>query len=309
MKIKSFTYPLITSGLLGIIVLVSSFDDNGKKVANGAGQAAGTTAPGEPHTCSQSGCHGAGNGNSSTGGLIDNAGPGNITITSTPSMPGNTYVPGTVYQMSITVNETGKTIFGFVAQMLDNSGSTNLAVNNTAGTLTATDAIHTHTAAAFGTGRKDVTHSVNGGLSTNTATFVYGWTAPATGTVNIYTSATACNHDGLASALDNCYNKHVVIVPATTTGIEKNLTQNSVHLFPNPAGSDFSLSFNTKTEEVYTVAIYSLGGKLIKDFGLTNPTTGTFNQSFNISELSAGIYLVKLSSKNESIYKKLSINN
>lgn len=309
MKIKSFTYPLITSGLLGIIVLVSSFDDNGKKVANGAGQAAGTTAPGEPHTCSQSGCHGAGNGNSSTGGLIDNAGPGNITITSTPSMPGNTYVPGTVYQMSITVNETGKTIFGFVAQMLDNSGSTNLAVNNTAGTLTATDAIHTHTAAAFGTGRKDVTHSVNGGLSTNTATFVYGWTAPATGTVNIYTSATACNHDGLASALDNCYNKHVVIVPATTTGIEKNLTQNSVHLFPNPADSDFSLSFNTKTEEVYTVAIYSLGGKLIKDFGLTNPTTGTFNQSFNISELSAGIYLVKLSSKNESIYKKLSINN
>ncbi len=309
MKIKSFTYPLITSGLLGIIVLVSSFDDNGKKVANGAGQAAGTTAPGEPHTCSQSGCHGAGNGNSSTGGLIDNAGPGNITITSTPSMPGNTYVPGTVYQMSITVNETGKTIFGFVAQMLDNSGSTNLAVNNTAGTLTATDAIHTHTAAAFGTGRKDVTHSVNGGLSTNTATFVYGWTAPATGTVNVYTSATACNHDGLASALDNCYNKHVVIVPATTTGIEKNLTQNSVHLFPNPADSDFSLSFNTKTEEVYTVAIYSLGGKLIKDFGLTNPTTGTFNQSFNISELSAGIYLVKLSSKNESIYKKLSINN
>lgn len=309
MKIKSFTYPLITSGLLGIIVLVSSFDDNGKKVANGAGQAAGTTAPGEPHTCSQSGCHGAGNGNSSTGGLIDNAGPGNITITSTPSMPGNTYVPGTVYQMSITVNETGKTIFGFVAQMLDNSGSTNLAVNNTAGTLTATDAIHTHTAAAFGTGRKDVTHSVNGGLSTNTATFVYGWTAPATGTVNVYTSATACNHDGLASALDNCYNKHVVIVPATTTGIEKNLTQNSVHLFPNPADSDFSLSFNTKTEEVYTVAIYSLGGKIIKDFGLTNPTTGTFNQSFNISELSAGIYLVKLSSKNESIYKKLSINN
>ncbi len=309
MKIKSFTYPLITSGLLGIIVLVSSFDDNGKKVANGAGQAAGTTAPGEPHTCSQSGCHGAGNGNSSTGGLIDNAGPGNITITSTPSMPGNTYVPGTVYQMSITVNETGKTIFGFVAQMLDNSGSTNLAVNNTAGTLTATDAIHTHTAAAFGTGRKDVTHSVNGGLSTNAATFVYGWTAPATGTVNIYTSATACNHDGLASALDNCYNKHVVIVPATTTGIEKNLTQNSVHLFPNPAGSDFSLSFNTKTDEAYTVAIYSLGGKLIKDFGLTNPTTGTFNQSFNVSELSAGIYLVKLSSKNESIYKKLSINN
>ncbi len=309
MKIKSYTYPIAITSLLGVVIFCSSFDDNGKKVANGAGQAAGTTAPGEPHTCSQSGCHGAGNGNSTTGGLIDNAGPGNITITSTPSIPGNTYIPGTVYQMSITVNETGKTIFGFVAQMLDNSGSTNLAVNNTAGTLTATDAIHTHTAAAFGTGRKDVTHSVNGGLSTNTATFVYGWTAPATGTVNIYTSATACNHDGLASALDNCYNKHVVIVPATTTGIEKNLTQNSVHLFPNPADSDFSLSFNTKTEEVYTVAIYSLGGKLIKDFGLTNPTTGTFNQSFNISELSAGIYLVKLSSKNESIYKKLSINN
>lgn len=309
MKIKSYTYPVAITGLLGIAILFSSFDDNGNKVANGAGQAAGTTAPGETHTCSQAGCHGAGNGNSTTGGLIDNAGPGNITITSTPSMPGNTYVPGTVYQMSITVNETGKTIFGFVVQMLDNSGNTNLAVNNTAGTLTATDAVHTHTAAAFGTGRKDITHSVNGGLSNNSATFVYGWTAPATGTVNIYTSATACNHDGLASALDNCYNKYVQIVPATTTGLEKILTQTSVHLFPNPTNSEFSLSFNTKSDDAYTIAIYSLGGKLIKDFGLTNTTSGAFNQSFNISELSSGIYLVKLSSKNESVYKKLSINN
>jgi hypothetical protein len=309
MKIKSYTYPIAITSLLSVAILFSSFDDNGNKVANGAGQAGGTTAPGDTHTCSQSGCHGAGNGNSSSGGLIDNAGPGNITISSTPSMPGNTYVPGTVYQMSITVNETGKAIFGFVAQMLDNSGNTNLAVDNTAGTITITDAVHTHTAASFGTGRKDVTHSLNGGLSNNSATFVYGWTAPASGTVNIYTSATACNHDGLSSALDNCYNKHVVIVPATATGIEKNLTQTSVHLFPNPTNSEFSLSFNTKSDDAYMVSIYSLGGKLIKDFGLTTSASRIFNQSFNISELSSGMYLVKVSSKNESVYKKLSINN
>ncbi len=308
MKIKSYSSLLGITSLVGISLLICAFDHTGSKVNNGAGQAAGTTAPGDPHTCSQSTCHGAGNGNSTSGGLADNAGPGNITITSNPVMVGNTYVPGTVYQMSITVNETGKAIFGFVAQMLDNSGNTDLHVNNTAGTITVTDAVNTHTAASFGTGRKDITHSVNGGLSTNSATFKYSWTAPPTGTVNIYSSATACNHDGLASAADNVYTKHVVLTPTSATGIEEILNANSVNLYPNPSVDQFSLSFNVKADDNYSVAIYSLGGKLVKNFESMNSNSGIFNQSYDIQDISAGMYLVKISSKKEVVYKKLKVS-
>ena len=256
MKIKSYSKSVAVVSLIAIALLISAFDHNNGKVQNSAGQAGGTTAPGDTHTCSQAGCHGAGNGNGTSGGLVDNAGPGNITITSTPVMVGNTYVPGTVYQMSVTVNETGKTIFGFVAQMLDNSGNTDLHINNTSGTITVTDAIHTHTAASFGTGRMDITHSTNGGLSNNSATFKYNWTAPPTGTVNVYTSATACNHDGMASAADNTYNKHIVLVPSSATSVEELLNANSVNLFPNPSSEIFTISFNTKVDDVYRVTIY-----------------------------------------------------
>lgn len=308
MKIKSYAYPLITSGLLGMVVLVSSFDNNGNGTQNSSGQAAGTTAPGETHTCSQAGCHGAGNGNSTTGGLADNAGPGNITITSTPAMIGNTYVPGTVYQMSITVNDAGKSVFGFVAQMLDNSGNTDLHINNTSGTITVTDAVHTHTSAAFGTGRQDITHSTNGGLSNNSAIFKYNWTAPATGTVNVYTSAAACNHDALATAVDNVYTKNVQLVPATATAIKSLLNSNSVSLFPNPANNQFSISFNAKMDESFDFAIYSMNGNLIKDLGTRNSVSGFVNQTFTINDISSGIYLINISSKTEHLYKKLIVN-
>jgi hypothetical protein len=308
MKIKPYSYPLVMASLIGAFLLVSAFDHGGNKTQNAAGQAGGTTAPGDTHTCSQAGCHGSGNGNATTGGLADNAGPGNITITSTPVMVGNTYVPGTVYQMSITVNETGKTIFGFVAQMLDNSGNTDLHINNTAGTVTVTDAVHTHTMASFGTGRMDVTHQVNGGLSTNSATFKYNWTAPASGTVNVYSSATACNHDGLASAADNAYNKHVVLVPTVAAGVEELLNANSINLFPNPSNEQFNISFKVKTDDNYKVALYNMSGKLVKDFEITNSNSGMFDQTYNIQDVTSGLYLVKISSKKETVFKKLKVN-
>ncbi len=309
MKIKFYSYPLVVTCLTGLLILTTAFDNNGgQSTQNGNGQAAGTTAPGDPHTCSQAGCHGAGNGNSTTGGLADNAGPGGITVTSSPAMVGNTYVPGTVYQMSLTVNETGKTIFGFVVQMLDNSGNTDLHVNNTAGSLTVSDAVHTHTAASFGTGRKDITHNTNGGLSTNSATFRYQWTAPTTGTVNLYSSGTACNHDGLASAVDNVYTKHIQFVPASATGIIENFTSSSISLYPSPAKHQFFISFTAKENENYKIGMYGLDGRLIRDYGDEYTTSILFNKSFNCEDIASGVYLIKITSSQGSITKKISIN-
>ncbi|MGZ4035284.1 MAG: choice-of-anchor V domain-containing protein, partial [Bacteroidia bacterium] len=205
------TKKLILSSALGITLsamLISGTTDEGTctnhifKNANGTSSSTG--APGEPHTCSQAGCHGAGDGSSSTGGLADNAGPGGIVISSVPAFIGGTqYTPGTTYHMTITINETGKLIFGMDAEILDNSGATDTHINNAIGTYTLTDPAHTRFAQAFGTGRKCVTHVTDGGLSTNTASFIFDWTAPATGVVNIYTSAVAANHDNLPNANDN----------------------------------------------------------------------------------------------------------
>lgn len=70
----------------------------------------------------------------------------------------------------------------------------------------------------------------------------------------------------------------------------------SVALYPNPASGEFRLNIETSVVEIYSVT-----GQLVKSF--RNNTQG---QSFNISDLSNGIYLVKVTdSENHESTKKL----
>lgn len=273
---------------------------------NAGGTAASTGSPGEAHTCSQAGCHGAGNGTSSSGGLADNAGNGSIVFSSVPSMTANQYVPGTTYSIIVTISEIGKANFGFDAEMLDNSGNTNLMVNNTSGTITITDAIRTHTTGAFGTGRKCVTHSLNGGQSVNTSSFTFNWKAPASGTVNVYLSGVAANNDNLPNAIDNVYLQHTVISPAAPTGIKQNFDQTSLlNLYPNPTTDKLNLSFMVWQTENIKISLYALDGKEVKVLADTKIEEGLFKENYTVDELERGIYFLKISSPSINVSKKL----
>lgn len=308
MKIKFYTYPIAVIAFLAVFFISSAFDSGTKKVENAGGTSTSTGSPGEAHTCSQSGCHGAGNGNGSTGGLADNAGPGSITISSSPAFTANHYVPGAVYHMSVTVSETGKSIFGFNAEILDNSGNTDLHINNTAGTLTITDPAHTRIAQAYGTGRATVTHTLNGGLASNSKTFVFDWTAPSTGTVNIYTSGIAGNNDNLANAIDNVYLAGKQLTPGAATGIiAEQAAATSLQLFPNPAIGQFTLAFESPYDEAIHMQIESLDGKTVKQFAEVSPEQGLFHQAYSTDGFAPGVYLVKISSAHLQQTRKLII--
>ena len=68
-------------------------------------------------------------------------------------------------------------------------------------------------------------------------------------------------------------------------------------LYPNPNNGN-TLYFNT-TKEIQ-VNVYSILGKLIK-----NETVTIEKKNIDISTLSNGIYLLKITSENKSITKKL----
>src|ERR1700740_3382760 len=95
--------------LLGIWFTTNSYADS-------TGHGKGVGSPDEL-SCSQSGCHGVGGGNGVPGGL-DNSGPGSISI-SCSNMPGWVYTPGTVYHITVTLNQPGCTLFGFSCIGLD----------------------------------------------------------------------------------------------------------------------------------------------------------------------------------------------
>ncbi len=64
---------------------------------------------------------------------------------------------------------------------------------------------------------------------------------------------------------------------------------NTVHLYPNPASSYFTLNANTTK-----VQVFSINGQLVKSFD-TNHSKDT---PFVISELSKGLYIVKALNEN-----------
>lgn len=290
------TKTLFLSGLIAIpaIALLTSttlVDSNGK-LGN-------TGAPGE-FTCSQSGCHGAGNGpnasgNPTTGGLPDNGGPGSVTITSVPAFTGgNQYVPNTTYSITITVSQTGINLFGFSFEAVDNSGSTNLSVNNAVGTITITDPTHTRENQPYGTGRNCATHQTNGGAFPNSASFNFNWTAPASGIANIYYDGNATNSDGYADAQDNVYAHSLQLSPATTGIASVNNHNSSVEIFPNPSTDMFTVHFNMNEANDVDMQLYSVDGKSLKTLVSKKVAAGMFTQSFSTEGLTTGFYFVRI---------------
>ena len=173
-------------------------------VSDSSGKLTNTGSPNES-TCSQTNCHGSGNGNGTLGGLPDNGGLGSISITC-GNMPGWVYTPGTTYNFTVTVTQSACNLFGFSCIGL-NMGS------NGVGTFGVTDAVHTHTGTPINSTKNYITHNNTNTLTAtmattvNPAVFKFNWTAPATnvGPLKFYFDGVAANANTQEDAGDNVY--------------------------------------------------------------------------------------------------------
>ncbi|MGZ4041895.1 MAG: choice-of-anchor V domain-containing protein [Bacteroidia bacterium] len=183
---------IITSfSLLIISILIMS---------HSAGETDHTAAPGEV-TCATGGCHNS---------FALNSGGGTVTISS--NIPASGYTPGQTYSISVVVTKTNTPLFGFDFEAVTPS-------NTTAGNITVTDAASTQTLA--GSSRQNITHTSNGGLTPNSKSFNFNWTAPSTnvGNVTFYAAGNAANNNFNATG-DYIYSTSMVIPPAgLITGI------------------------------------------------------------------------------------------
>lgn len=287
-------------------LLTSSTLDSNGKFAN-------TGSPGE-QTCSQATCHGAGNGNGSTGGLPDNGGPGSIAISANPAFSGGQYVPNTTYHMTITVSETGKSLFGFDFEALDNSGATTFT-NNAVGTITITDATHTRKGQPVQVingspvfGRMNVTHQTGGGATANLATFNFDWKAPASGIVNMYVAGNAANGDALENAQDNVYTTTMQLSPQGSTGIVSHSADLFLEAYPNPASDVLMVRVQMPHEGFINLDLYSLDGKLVRSLADKKAVPGTFVQPFSTEGLAKGVYVLRASADTFSKTQRIVIN-
>ena len=170
--------------------------------------------------------------------------------------------------------------------------------------------------------------------------WAYDQGAGATGTailtqVSIATGApTGLTHDtevdlqggntGIAGGVFVCNN----FVPGTTTiggcdqgssifcyniqalaGInENNMADFDMNIYPNPAVTSSTVSFNLKGENTVKMNVYSVLGTLVYSTSSQTMNAGKHTLSLNTANLDNGIYFVNLTVGNQTVVKKVSVN-
>ncbi len=91
----------------------------------------------------------------------------------------------------------------------------------------------------------------------------------------------------------------------TTPGL--NPAKAALKVFPNPATTSTTLSFQLSKSSDVEISVYSLQGKLVERYKFENQAAGLRNIPIATSEFSKGVYLVKLSAGNLKLSSKLII--
>ena len=158
----------------------------------------GSTFENSGRTCGTSGgCHGGGS-------TLQNS-------WITTDIPACGYTPGQTYSISVFVTSPGKTKFGFSLSPQFNSGANS---GTTAGTLIATNGTQLQSSGRY------ITHTSAGNQQngTNSRTWTFSWTAPASGSVTLFAAMNAAN-SGNNSSGDLIFNGSLVLNQNTTPAL------------------------------------------------------------------------------------------
>jgi exosome complex RNA-binding protein Rrp42 (RNase PH superfamily) len=99
----------------------------------------------------------------------------------------------------------------------------------------------------------------------------------------------------------------LVQLPVVTSVEEQNQI-GAFNLYPNPATSRVNISLDILSDSEVSVSIYNIIGSLVKNENLGRLTNGIQNKSIDVTDLSEGVYLMKVTANNSQITQKVLIN-
>ena len=206
-----------------------------------------------------------------------------------------TYTPGTKYFMRMNATKPSS-VYGFELTAEDSANSeagvSSFAVINSVNTALAT----------IGTSNYISHHNAD---SNNRWTFY--WTAPATytGLVTFY----YCGNDGGPTDVQQGCQIYIFtkeIRAQWNVGIADISNKlNSLSVFPTVFDQHIQVSFELKENAKVEGTIVDLNGRVVKTILDEGLSAGNFNRSFDLSGLSAGLYLVKLQIGDAFIVRKI----
>jgi len=191
-------------------------------------------------------------------------------------IPASGYVGGSTYNVTVSVAETGASMFGFqiTAEHSSNAKAGTFATggNSEIYTVTADHAVTHNNTGTFGTGSKSWTMT---------------WTAPSSGSGDVTFYVAGNGADGSTDATgDVIYTDSQPAAEDVANGIAINEFANAdVNIYPNPTSDYFTIKGVDKRA---TITLFDLKGSEVKSFA------NSVNQ-FDVSELEQGTYLLYIS--------------
>jgi hypothetical protein len=129
------------------------------------------------------------------------------------------------------------------------------------------------------------------------------WTSATTTTPTYTMTGLQSNTDYLVRVKAVCTedeSSFTVTVPFTTTvGIGENILNNAVELYPNPTSTFVTLRIKNDNIQMIEAQIFDIYGKLLRTVSLENSTN-----TMDVSDLSSGVYLLKLNTNQGTVNKK-----
>jgi hypothetical protein len=159
-------------------------------------------APGQS-TCAKAGCHNS---------FAVNSGPGAVAL---QGLPASGYDPNKVYDLVVTLQQTGQRAWGFQASTLGSPGAS--MDSKIVGAFALTDATNTQLDPDLGSAIVEQTDKgTYEGTANGPVTWHFQWQAPpaGTGSATIYLAGNACDADGTAAG-DYVYTVSYPVAEAT----------------------------------------------------------------------------------------------
>ena len=188
-------------------------------------------------------------------------------------IPASGYVGGSTYNVTVSVAETGASMFGFqiTAEHSSNAKAGTFATGGNSEIYTVT-ADHA------------VTHNNTGTFGTDSKSWTMTWTAPPSGSGDVTFYVAGNGADGSTDATgDVIYTDSQAAVEDVANGIAINSDVNSdVSIYPNPTSEFFTIKGVDKRT---TVTLFDLKGSKVKSFANSV-------HPFNVSDMEQGTYLL-----------------
>ncbi len=293
MKLKVNKQKLVILGLGFVLPALMSMMIY-KKTAGG--HPASTGAPLE-QTCAQSGCHSVGTVSVGTG----------VNTLQYP-VSDSTYIPGTVYTLTVLVQKTGIAKFGFELCALKDSNNTSI------GQLLVTSATRTHTISATVNSslRKYITHSTGGTPatpSTGSNSWTFKWKAPTTdaGKITFY-FATNCTNNNNNDTGDAIFLSSFQIKPKVFTSIDDVIDQKDFFVTHNRSDNSVEVNYTLKMPARVLFHLIDMQGKEVVLKENTTNSVGHCQEKIELgNDIGAGVYNVSLEANNKTISRKIFI--